>query len=59
MNLYEKLKHNDLVVNEKDYSELIYNRQIKVNNQIVDNPKHKIDSTKKNIIKIGILQREI
>ena len=59
MNLYDKLKDNELVFNKKEYQELIYNRQILVNDNFIEDPKHRIDSSKKNKIKIGILIVEI
>lgn len=58
MNLSNFLKEKDLIINEKEYHELIYNREIKVDDKVIDDPKFKLDLSKKNSIKIGILELE-
>lgn len=45
--LYAFLKKYNLVEDFKDYSYLVYNRQIKVNDILVDNPKYKFDKVSK------------
>jgi predicted rRNA methylase YqxC with S4 and FtsJ domains len=59
MNLYKILKDKDLIINEKEYHELIFNREISVDKQYIDDPKFKLDLSKKNSIRIGIFQLEI
>jgi hypothetical protein len=56
MPLYKRLKDKNLVINEKDYNELIYNRQIKINNKNVEDPKLRLEEDKKYLVKIGILE---
>lgn len=56
MALYKKLKEKDLVYNEKEFHELIFTRQIKVDNKPIDDPKFILDTSKKYLIKIGILE---
>jgi len=57
--LYKKLRTKELVDNKKDFQELIFMRQIRVNGKIIDNPNHKLDIDSQNIIKIGILEVKI
>ena len=59
MPLFKRLKENNLVEDKKDYHNLIYNRQIVVNDKFVDDPKHQLEPTKKYSIKIGILEIEL
>jgi hypothetical protein len=59
MNLYKILKDKDLIINEKEYHELVFNRQISVDKQYIDDPKFNLDLSKKNSIKIGIFELEI
>lgn len=59
MELYNHLKRRDLVINEKEYQELVFNRQIQVNNKFVDDPKIKLEPAKNHSVKVGILQVEI
>jgi len=54
MKLYQKLKENDLVIDEKDYTELVWLRAIKVNGETIDNPLHELQDDEVNI-KVGIL----
>ena len=56
MNLYEFLLDKDLIINKKEYQELVFNRQIRVDNKVVDDPKFKLDLNKKNSIRIGIFE---
>ena len=56
MDLYEKLITKELVDSKKEYQELVYMRQIRVNGKIVDNPNHKIEKDIENVVKIGILE---
>lgn len=59
MPLFKRLKENNLVEDKKEYQELIYNRQIRVDNKIIDHPKHDLESHKKYYIRIGILEVEV
>ena len=59
MSLYKRLKENNLVINEKEFFELIYSREIKVDGKNVDDPDQQLDKDKKYKIKIGILTKEI
>jgi predicted rRNA methylase YqxC with S4 and FtsJ domains len=59
MHLYKKLIDNNLVINEKEYQELILMRQIKVNNQRIYDPKLELETNKKYFISVGILDIEI
>lgn len=59
MPLYKRLKDNGLVLNEKEYQELILMRQIKVDNQRVEDPKLRLEIDKKYLISVGILEVEI
>ena len=56
MALYKKLKEKDLVYNEKEYHELIFNRQIRVDNKLIDDPKFILESSKNYLVTIGILE---
>jgi len=56
MALYKKLKEKDLVYNEKDYHELIFNRQIRVDDKFIDDPKFILEESKKYLVTIGILE---
>lgn len=58
MNLYEFLLDKDLIVNKKEYQELVFNRQIRVDDRVVDDPKFKLDLSKKNSIRIGIFEMD-
>jgi predicted rRNA methylase YqxC with S4 and FtsJ domains len=49
--VYEELKKRNLVKNLKEFSELVWLRQIKVNDKILKNPKKEFK--KVNNIKIG------
>lgn len=53
MRLYQKLKEEDLVENLKEFNELIWLREIRVNGEIVDNPNHELNDSDKDI-KVGI-----
>lgn len=59
MKLYKRLKDNGLVINEKEYNELIHIRQIKVNHKFVTDPQIKIKDNKKYNVEIGILTKII
>jgi len=59
MNLYEFLLDKDLIVNKKEYQELVFNRQIRIGDVIVEDPKHKIDMSRRHYLRIGILEVEI
>lgn len=59
MSLYQRLKENNLVQNEKEFFELIYIRQIKINGKNIDEPNLQLDKDKKYRITIGILTKEI
>jgi predicted rRNA methylase YqxC with S4 and FtsJ domains len=59
MALYKRLKEKDLVKDAKDYQELIYNRQIKVDNKRVEDPKLKLEENKKYLVQIGVLEVEL
>ena len=56
MPLYTKLKEKDLVYNEKDFHELVLTRQIKIDDQFVNDPKLVLEENKKYSVKIGILE---
>lgn len=59
MNLYKRLKDNQMVIDRKDFSELIYTRQIIIDNKRVDNPNMKLSDKKKYKATIGILTKSI
>ena len=59
MNLYEFLLDKEVVFNHKEFHELVYNRQIKVDDEWIDDPKHEIDMSKKMSIRIGVLELEV
>lgn len=54
MKLYQKLKERDLVIDEKDFTELIWLRAIQVNGAVIDNPLYELEDNESNI-KVGIL----
>ncbi len=56
MNLYELLKEKNLIVNKKEFQELVLNRQIRVNSKIINDPKETIDLSENQIVRIGILE---
>ena len=59
MRLYKRLRDNNMVINKKEYTELVYTRQIKINGEYLDDPKLKICENKKYKAVVGILQKEI
>lgn len=59
MPLFKRLKEKNLVEDKKEYQELIYTRQISVDNKIIDHPKHHLDPYKKYKLRIGILEIEV
>lgn len=59
MDLYKILKNRDLVLNEKEYTYLIYNRQIKVNNERIADPHIRLASSKNYHISIGLKEIKI
>lgn len=58
MPLYKRLKDNNLVENKKEYQELVFMRQIQIDNQLVEDPKIKLKK-RKYLIKVGILEVEL
>ncbi len=54
MKLYQKLKERDLVIDEKDFTELVWLRAIQVNGLIIDNPLYELQDSEVKI-KVGIL----
>ena len=58
MSLYKRLKKHDMVIDEKDFNELIHTYQIKINNKPVHS-KIKLDKNIKYQATIGILTKEI
>lgn len=54
MKLYQKLKERDLVIDEKDFTELVWLRAIQVNGSMVDNPLYELQDNEVDI-KIGII----
>jgi len=54
--VYKELKKRNLVYSKKEYSELIWLRQIKVNNEIIERPNRHFDKCDIKKIKIGILE---
>lgn len=59
MPLFKRLKEKDLVEDRKEYQDLIYNRQIKVDDKIIDHPKYELDPYRKYKLRIGILEVEV
>lgn len=57
MRLYDKLKERGLVIDYKDFSNLIWIRAIRINNKVVEDPKLEITEEDKDI-KVGILSLE-
>lgn len=55
MKLYQKLKECDLVVDEKDFTELVWLRAIQVNGKTVDNPLQEIQENETHI-KVGVIE---
>jgi len=53
MELYKKLKEKDLVDDHKDFTELIWLRAIKINDNIISDPNHEIKDGDR--VKVGIL----
>ena len=43
MNLYEALKQKNLIVNKKEFQELIFNREIRIDSRIINDPNTTID----------------
>ncbi len=58
MDLYNRLKKQGMVIDEKDFNDHIYRYQIKIDN-IPVHPKIKLDKNKKYKATIGILTKEI
>ena len=58
MSLYKRLKKSDMVIDEKDFTELIHTYQIKINNKPA-HPKMKLNKNEKYQVTIGILTKEI
>jgi len=58
MNLYKRLKKHGMVIDQKDYNELIHTYQIKIDNKPAD-PKMKLNKNEKYQATIGILTKEI
>ncbi len=56
MSLYEKLKDLKVVDNLKEFSELVWLRSIKINDELVTDPKTSINTSNQNIIKIGFTE---
>jgi len=54
--VYSELKKRNLVFSEKEYSELIWLRQIKVNDKIIKRPNRDFKEIDIKNIKIGILE---
>lgn len=59
MNLYKRLKDKKMVIDRKEYSDLIYNRQIIIEDKRVDDPNMKLSNGKKYKATIGILTKSI
>jgi predicted rRNA methylase YqxC with S4 and FtsJ domains len=59
MSLYKRLKENNLVINEKEFRELIHIREIKIDGKHVIDPDIQLEEDKKYKVKIGILTKEI
>jgi len=53
MKLYEKLKEREVVVDLKEFAELVWLRAVKVNDSFIDDPLHEIKEEDK--IQIGSL----
>lgn len=47
--LFFLLKNHNFVDDFKDYSHLVYNRQVRVDDKIVDTPQFKIDKSPKKL----------
>ena len=58
MPLFKRLKEKNLVEDKKEYQELIYNRQISIDNKVIDHPIYHLDPYKKYKLRIGILELE-
>lgn len=54
MKLYQKLKERDLVIDEKDFTELVWLRAIQIDGNIIDNPLYELSENEVEI-KVGIL----
>ena len=54
MDLYKALKKRNLVIDEKEYTHLIYNRQIKVNDERIDDPKMKLNPSENYQVVVGL-----
>jgi len=52
--IYNELKRRDLIENEKEYNDLIWLKQISVNNKIIESSKIEIDIKDIKKIKIGL-----
>lgn len=59
MSLYKRLRDKNMIINEKELTELVYNRQVQINDKRIDNPGMKLDENKKYQATIGILTKEI
>lgn len=59
MHLYQRLKDNNMIDNEKEFSELIHLRQIKINNKRIIDPSLKLKKHKKYEATVGILTKII
>ena len=55
--IYEELKKRDLINNTKEYDEMVWLRQIKVNGNMLINPSYEPENIK--TIQIGILEFEL
>ncbi len=59
MTLYKRLKKKDLVINEKELTELIYLRQIKIDDKRIIDPNFNLKSDKTYKVTVGILTETI
>jgi len=58
MKIFKELKNRELVENEKEYSELVWLRMIKINDKVIEHPRHELNE-KISKIQVGILEIEI
>lgn len=60
MKLFDVLKNENIVENNKDYNELIWNRSIKINGYIITDPEYIVQENYEKInITVGIKEHEL
>jgi predicted rRNA methylase YqxC with S4 and FtsJ domains len=57
--IYEELSKRKLVSGRKEYSELIWMRQIKMNGKVVDSPSYSPDLEEIETLRVGMLEFQI